>query len=70
MAVIGFRIAEGLILEYCSLIVTIKSQNSNCKVLKIKTVQSFRVYEKHSMRQIKSSRTFNSTLPFTALQFC
>ena len=35
-----------------------------------KTVQNDRVYGKHATSQIKSCRTLNSNLPFTALHYC
>ena len=66
---LGFWIAEGIISKNCSLTVTLKSQNTSCEVKKTKTVQNVIVYGKHARSQIKSCRTLNSTLPFTALHY-
>ena len=70
MADLGFWIAEGIILKYCLLTVTLKSQNTNWEVKKTKTAQNVRIYEKHVMSQIKKCKILSSTLSFTALHHC
>ena len=64
-----FWMAEGIILKYCSLTVTLKSQSASCEVKK-KTVQNVRIYGKHAMSQVKSCKILNLISPFTALHYC